>query len=194
MKAKSANHNVWRGAVVLVIVLITGWASFASCADEASASARAARLAERFHFFCLESKPDFERLGNQASAMGLQLFEDKAMPMPDGHKFYQRNWMVADPSGQFELTSEDVQGPKKHVIGCGIYAPDADGQELTRALSKDSRLGSPVKRALEDPKTAKIIGWEVKFGIESAQVMLAYDLPDDHPGSVLNLIFSKTHE
>src|SRR5580692_942035 len=131
------------------------------------ASARSARLAERFNFFCLQSVPDFLEMSARSSKMGLQVIEDRAMPMPNGEKFYQKNWLVEDASGQFALLSEDVKGPE-HAIGCGIAAHDADGTELTRFLSMDPRLRQPREQILDDPKVGKVIWWDVQFATETA--------------------------
>jgi hypothetical protein len=152
-------------------------------------SARSAKLAERFHFFCLQAPPNFLIIGNRSSSMGLQVIEDRAMPMPNGEKFYQKNWLVQDATGEFALLSEDVKGPK-HVIGCGIAAHDADGQELTRALSMDAMLGNPVKQVLDNPKLGKVIWWEVHFQSDTAKVMLSYDVTG-MDGVALNLIYDK---
>jgi hypothetical protein len=152
-------------------------------------SARSAKLAERFHFYCLQAPPDFLAIGNRSSSMGLQVIEDRAIPLPNGEKFYQKNWLVQDATGEFALLSEDAKGPK-HVIGCGIAAHDADGQELALALSMDAMLGKPVKQVLDNPKLGKVIWWDVHFQSDTAQVMLSYGVPG-MDGAALNLIYNK---
>jgi hypothetical protein len=174
--------------ILLIVLGLTAlFASFTFSQDVASASS--ARLAERFNFFYLQSVPDFLEMGARSSKMGLQVIEDRAMPMPNGEKFYQKNWLVDDASGQFALLSEDVKGPE-HVIGCGIATQDADGAELTRFLSMDPRLGQPRKQILDDPRLGKVIWWDVQFATETALVMLAYEVPGIQ-GIMLNLIYKK---
>jgi len=152
-------------------------------------SERSAKLAERFHFFCLQGPPSFSAIGTQSSSMGLQVIEDREIPMPNGEKFYQKNWLVQDPTGEFALLSEDVKG-LKHVIGCGVAAHDVDGDDLTQALSMDPMLGGPVKRVLDNPKVGKVIWWDVHFQSEPAKVMLSYDVAGLN-GVALNLIYEK---
>jgi hypothetical protein len=159
------------------------------CVSQDSTSARSTKLAERFNFFCLQSVPDFLSIAGRSSDLKLKVIEDRTIPAPDGEKFYQKNWLVQDPTGEFVLLSEDVKGPK-HVIGCGIAAHDADGPELVLSLSKDERLGEPVSQGFDNPDAGKTVWWEVQFGSETAQVMLAYD-NKVQPGIVLNLIYRK---
>lgn len=171
--------------MILAALLACGATS--APAAGAAPSARSKHLAERFHFFCLKTVPDFQRINSQATALGLQLFEDRKLPVEAGQSIHQRNWLVPDPSGDFLLTSEDARKPQ-HVIGCGIAASDADGQDLMLALSKHAQVGMPIKQMLNDPATGKAIWWKVRIGGRNAQVLLAYDIPAQR-GILLNLIY-----
>jgi hypothetical protein len=175
----------WISAALLVV----GLCVYSFSKAQQRVSPRSEKLAERFHFFCLQATPDFVAIGNRSSGMGLELIEDRAMPMPNGEKFYQKNWLVRDATGEFALLSEDVKGPK-HVIGCGIAAHNAEGRELTLILSKDASLGQPVKQILDNPKLGKVIWWEVHFHSDTAKVMLSYDV-SGMDGVMLNLIYEK---
>ncbi len=151
-------------------------------------SARSKRLAERFHSLCMQSVPDFQKLGQQANALHLQLFEERQLPTTDGSDVKQRNWLVPDASGEFVLTSQEARKPRR-VIGCGIAATDAGGEDLMLALSRDTKLGMPIRQKLQDPVAGKAIWWNAHVGGKAVQILLAYDIPE-RPGVLVNLIYT----
>lgn len=182
------------------MVLYKSFATLATCiafvsshAAEVSSSDRSKELADRFHYFCLGSAPDFQRIGNRSTAMGLRVINDRAIPMSDSSTFYQKNWVVSDPAGEFELLSEDVSGGPNPVLSCGIGAVDANGPDLAMALSRDASLGAPVRNAVGDSQNATTVWWDMKFGAQAAQVVLSYNIPGI-PGAVVNLIYHKAIE
>jgi hypothetical protein len=100
----------------------------------------------------------------------------------------QRNWLVPDASGDFVLTSEEAHKPKR-VVGCGIAATDASGEDLMLALSRDVKLGMPIRQKLNDPIAGKAIWWNTHVAGKPAQILLAYDIPG-RPGVLVNLIYT----
>jgi hypothetical protein len=136
----------------------------------------------------MKSVPDFQKLGQQAKALHLQLFEERQLPTTAGSDVKQRNWLVPDPSGDFVWTSEEAHKPKR-VIGCGIAATDASGEDLMLALAKGAKLGMPIRQKLHDPVAGKAIWWNAHVGGRAVQILLAYDIPE-RPGVLVNLIYS----
>jgi hypothetical protein len=114
-------------AISTITTLAACASFFASYAADAPPSNRSTHLAERFHFYCLESAPDFQKIGTRSTAMGLKVIDDRAVAMPDGSQLHQKNWLVPDTGGEFVLMSLTEGGGPKMMTRCGIAATDANG-------------------------------------------------------------------
>ena len=103
-----------------------------------------------------------------------------------------KNWLIAEPTGTVMLTtSEGVRGGL-HVLGCGIVVLDVNGPDMERALTADSRLGTPVDRSGPAAGGGTSVSWQARFSSAAAtddnRVTLSYGLPGQS-GVIVNLIY-----
>jgi hypothetical protein len=177
--------------ISIITALATCAPLLSSYSAETLPSSRSIRLAERFHFYCLESAPDFHRIETRSTAMGLKVIDDQVMAMPDGSQVHKKNWVVTDAGGEFELMSLDSSGDAEPVTECGVAATDVNGSDLAAALAMDASLGAPIKHVTAESENASTVWWNVKWGAKTAKVMLSYQNAG-MPGAVINVIYRKT--
>ena len=176
----------WRSFALLLVALAMPAASRAGPPEQASSAATI------FASYCLGGLPNFSTLDNRAAAAGLVVFLDRTVPMGADRSIRQKHWLVPDAGSRMLLTAEEAVNGPLHVVGCGVFATDADGKDIERALSADARLGSPVQRHESDAGRGTTVSWRPHLGPASPsaelEVLLAYDVPDLQGVSV-NLIY-----
>jgi hypothetical protein len=166
----------YRALMVVAMALYAG----SACADE-----RVASLVNSFRVFCTLEVPDFAALDAKATAMKLPVLDDLGTPRRDGPFVHSKSWLMRLTAGTLAVVAAESRGPKGEVVGCGIYAPNAGGDEVKLELMKAMDLGDPFNENVSDDGQ-RITIWRTKIGSDDVTVMLA--APVNAPGFHLTLM------
>jgi hypothetical protein len=153
----------YRALIVFAMALYAGIAH----ADE-----RVAAMVNSFRLFCTLETPNFTALDAKATAMKLPVIDDQGTPRQAGSFARSKAWLMPLTSGTHAVTAAESRGPKGDVVACGIYSPDARGDEMKLELVKAMGLGPPLKENVS-AEGQRVTTWRLKMGPDDLTLMLA---------------------
>lgn len=159
--------------------------TFVTASFTAQAGERASQLVNSFQVMCTIEPIDFAQIDAKAAAMRLPVRSDKRTPPdPSGNFVHSKAWLLPLKSGPHEFTASEAHGPKGDVRGCGIGAPDVDGNDFRSELTKAANLSKPSSETKSEDGQRRITTWPYA----GAKLMLTDGTPRSQPGIYLLLI------
>lgn len=153
-------------------------------AGHAEAMTREASLINSFEVLCTLEPPNFQRIEQKAEAMKMASYQDVAPPKEtDGSFDRTKSWIVTLTDGPHVLFATEMNGPKGHVVSCGIGANDPIGASFKKELMTEMKLGSPTVDGLLS-NGMHVYLWKGTFG-PGTQLRLQIAEPDSNPGAMV---------
>jgi hypothetical protein len=146
---------------------------------------RNASLINSFQLLCTLESPKFDRIEQKASAMRLSVHQDMGHSQTSGIFAHSKSRIVALNDGPHDLIVAEANGPKGHIVSCGISAPDADGAAFRSELVSEMKLGQPSSETVMPDRSLRITAWNGVFG-KGTVLRMVDALPQGRPGAMLN--------
>ena len=133
-------------------------------------------IAKLFHDFCLFDQPSFEGMQTQAVVLHGAKAVDHTIPRDNNRKIRQQAWLVARPSGVYQITAieGDMASGARRTVGCGVTSEAGNGADVAQALSMAYGLGAPFKRVPALGNVPNSVVWNKNFGPHEAKILLTY--------------------
>jgi hypothetical protein len=134
---------------------------------------------------CTIKPLNFAAIEAKASAMKLpERRTIKTPPAPSGYYNWTRSWLLPLKSGSHELVASETRGPAGLVEGCGIGAPDVDGEDFKATLAETMKLGKPARQEMSPDGSKRLMMWRW-----AGDVLTLIDAsPGSKPGIYLSLL------
>ena len=148
------------------------------------AADRDASLINSFQVLCTLEKPDFERIDQKATAMKLPVHQDLRAPISGTMFSRSKSWVVTLTTGNHELVATEANGPRGHIVSCGISAIDPNGDTFKNEVIAAMKLGEPSTQVVSPDGSMRMTIWKNAFG-EGTTLRFVDASPRSAPGAFL---------
>ncbi len=139
----------------------------------AHAADQSTDIARLFQEFCLAEQPSFDGMQAKALIMAGAKAVDHVEKLGDNRDIRQRAWLVARPTGTYQITAVDGVG-RSRAVGCEVTSQDGNGADLAQTMALELGLGAPFKRVPAVGSRGNIVMWNKNFGAHEAKILLSY--------------------
>ncbi len=157
---------------------------FLLSAGNAHAIDRDTSLITTFRVLCAQARPAFAQINQRAEEMKLPVRKDSGQSRSKGQFAHSKSWMVNLTDGPLELVAAEANGPKLHVVSCGIAATDPNAGAFRKALVAEMKLRRSFKESLSPDRSFRTSTWRDAFG-KGTTLRLVDATPQGKPGAML---------